>query len=99
MTIYDIKLSNKQHGQFFFDPPSMRFFDSCIGRETYEGAGGVYFITSEQFTPSNGTPEKRRYTVRKFNVDTGEVDTFGEFQQYGNASSARMAAIKASLGK
>jgi len=99
MTIYDIKLSNKQHGQFFFEPATLRFFRSRIGQEVYEGIGGVYFTTSEQFVPSSGTPAKRLYTVRKFDPATGDVDTLGEFQQYASASGARMAAIKASLGK
>lgn len=93
MTIDDIRLSNAQHGQFFFSPSTMRFFKSRVGREVYEGPGGVYFATSEQ-----GPSGIRRYTVRQFIPETGWVKTAGEHQQYGSSGAARQAALKLAKG-
>jgi hypothetical protein len=94
MTIYDVELSNRQHGKHFFEPSTKRFFRSRIGTEVYEGPGGVYFTTSEQFVGSDRIPHKRQYTVRKFNPATGDIDTVGEFQAYGSSASARRAAAR-----
>ena len=94
MNIYDIELSNRQHGQHFFDADTKRFFSSRIGQEVYEGPGGIYFTTSERFYPSEGAPSARGYTVRKFDPATGKVDTMGEFQAYASSGGARMAAAR-----
>ena len=96
MTIYDIELSNTQRGQHFFEAGAKRFFRSRIGQEVYEGPGGIFFTTSEQFRPSIGPAHARKYTVRRFNPETGSVDTHGEFQAYNTAASARRAARLAS---
>lgn len=81
MRIYDIddiKMLNKSAGLHFFDPETMRFFDSRTGRTVYQGPGGVYFITSERFHGSNGYSEPRRYTVREFDPKTGKVETYSK---------------------
>lgn len=88
MDIYDIELSNRQHGQHFFDADSKRFFRSRIGQDVYEGPGGIFFTTSEQFDHKS----PRLYTVRQFNPETGACKTVGEFQQYASSSGARRAA-------
>jgi hypothetical protein len=94
VTIDDIKLSNQQHGYHFFSADTLRFFSSRIGQDAYEGPGGVYFTTSEQFRPSGGAPFRRRYTVRRFDPATGRVKTVGDHQQYASSSAARMAAAR-----
>ncbi len=48
-TISDIKNINAAFGLHFFEPATLRFFRSQIERGVYQGPGGVYFITSEQF--------------------------------------------------
>ncbi len=98
MTIDEIKLSNQQHGYYFFEPAALRFFSSRIGRSVYKGPGGVYFTTSEQFVPSSGKPEPRRYTVRQFYPETGNVESAGGFQAYSSSGAARMAALRLAKG-
>lgn len=97
MDIDDIKMANKAAGQFFFEPSTLRFFRSRIGKTVYEGPGGIYFVTSEQFVPSSGRPAPRLYTVRRFNPETKSVDTVGEFNQMSK-SSANTAARKLADG-
>jgi len=87
-----IKAANAAHGHYFFEPASMRFFDSRIeGRSVY---GGRFFITSEQFR-ANGFPGlvdgPRRFTIREANED-GSIDTVGDFQAYATLGEAREAA-------
>ena len=92
MDIYDIELANRQVGHHFFDVGTKRFFRSRIGRNVYEGSGGVYFVTSEQFEGSNGSRAPRRYTVRRFDPATAHIDTVGEFNVLSAAQAQRMAA-------
>ena len=84
-SIAAIKLANRSRGRHFFEPRTMRFFRSRIGRTVY---GGSYFVTSEQF--DDRTP--RRYTIRRASPD-GAIDDVGGFQAYpSNAAAVR--AIK-----
>lgn len=84
-SMYAVKLANRQAGFHFFEKATLRFFASRIGRELY---GGKYFITSEQFIPSSGLAEPRKYTVRCIHPE-GDITTIGAFQQYGSATTAR----------
>ena len=79
-TIDSIKARNAREGFFFFEPETLRFFRSKVGRTVYEGPGGVFFWTSEQMVFSDGSRERRSYTVRRFSRITGEVKTVGNFQ-------------------
>lgn len=83
----DVRRANAQRGHHFFEAGALRFFRSRIGTELY---GGRYFVTSEQFVPSSGRPEPRRYTIREVTPD-GSIETVGDFQQYGSGSAARRA--------
>jgi hypothetical protein len=91
MTIDDIKRMNRSAGRYFFGPATMRFFRSRIGSTVYEGPGGVYFVTSEQFVPNSGRPHPRLYTVRQFDPATGDVDSLGEFNQLTKGRAHRIA--------
>jgi hypothetical protein len=91
MTIDQIKSANRKAGCFFFSPDTMRFFRSRVGSTVYQGPGGVYFVTSEQFVPSRGRPAPRLYTVRVFDPATGEVDTAGEFNSLTKGRAQRAA--------
>ena len=97
-TIESIKRANKAAGHFFFEPASMRFFASRVGSFVVEGPGGVYFVTSEQFRPSHGTPAPRRYSVRKFEPETGHVNEGSEFQAFASLSGAKRAAQRMADG-
>ena len=48
-----------------------------------------YFITSEQFVPSHGPPDPRKFTVRVFNKETGNVKSIGDFQEFKTKKIAR----------
>lgn len=55
-------------GSHFFDPGTMRFFNSRLADDVYPTKFGTFFITSERDKPFLGNPGawggKRRYTVR-----------------------------------
>lgn len=85
MKMDEVMKINAEKGQFFFSEDTMNFFDSIV--ESEELINGEYFVTSEQFSYEN-VRMKRLYTVRKFDVETGGVDTVGEFQQFGSVEEA-----------
>ncbi len=85
-TMRDGIAAHKDNGGHFFDPLTMRFFRSRVGRRIY---GGQYFVTSER---DGFSLNPRRYTVRKFTGPDGDVETVGEFQQYASRSGAIAAA-------
>lgn len=87
-TMRDIRRANADAGLHFFDPGTMRFFRSRIGSDVFEGPGGIYFVSSEQFRP--GYP--RKYTVRRFDPADGSVETVGDFQAYGALRAAKAKA-------
>jgi hypothetical protein len=95
-TISDIKAANKAAGRFFFERDTMRFFNSRVFRSVYQGPGGVYFVTSEQFTGSDGVKAPRTYKVREFDPETGNVSTFGRetFARLDDARSVASTAAK-----
>ena len=79
----DLRAYVKSYGNHFFDPSTMRFFNSrlCGGCDSLG-----FFVTSERFDAA--TP--RLYTVRRLRIG-GEVDTVGEFQAYATLRQARAA--------
>ena len=93
-----IRQANDEAGKNFFEPATIRFFDSKIGRTIYQGPGGVYFLTSEQFHGSQGSAP-RRWTVRVFDPELGNVGTFGEHGGFAGPDSARRAAKAAAKGE
>ena len=82
-SIADVKERNKETGHYFFDPDSMRFFQSTIGRTLY---GGRFFVTSE-----TGPDHVTRWTVRRAHPD-GTIATCGEFQRYSTRDAAKKEA-------
>lgn len=70
MTIEQMKRINAEKGYHFFSPDTMRFFRSRIAPKVFEGPGGVYFVTSEQFE-FRGELHARKYTVTRFYPDNG----------------------------
>lgn len=94
-TIGGIRELNKQAGWHFFDRKTMRFFNSKVMRPIYEGAGGIFFITSEQDYDRG----QRHYTVRQFNPKTFEVGTVGGFYGIKNVKDARDKARWLAFGK
>jgi len=79
MTLAEIRARHRNACGHFFDDCAMRFFDSTVECKTFVGVGGVYFVTSEQFHSSTGYSAPRAWTVRRFNPNTAEIDTVGDF--------------------
>ena len=78
---------NKEKGQYFFSPSSMKFFGSRVSDDATMINGKAYFVSSEQY--SDGSRKSpRRYTVRVMDMESGSVDTVGEFQEYSTRSDA-----------
>jgi hypothetical protein len=93
-TMEDIKTADHAAGRFFFEPSSMRFFRSRICPTVYQGPGGIYFVTSEQFMGSQYTAP-RMYTVRRFTpvpVDIRTVSVFNRMSKYQAVRAAKKCA-------
>lgn len=87
---------NPGEGRHFFDRASMRFFNSVLPKAGYEGPGGVFFVTSEQFHGSGGYVAPRKFTVR--NLDGEQIRTVGEFNALSRAEAVRLAKEYAANG-
>lgn len=87
--IYDIKRNHRGH---FFDPGSMRFFDSRTSQGGWRVGDKAYFLTSERFHGSSYSGA-RLYTVRVLDYKTGDVDTVGDFNKL-TRSQANTALMK-----
>ena len=95
--IEEIKAANRQAGQYFFEPDTMRFFRSRVHYPSYCGPGGVFFVTSEKYENRySGTSMPRMFTIRKFDPATGNVDSVSEFQEFKVRSTAHRAAKRLS---
>jgi len=97
-SVNDIERANRNAGFHFFDTGAKRFFRSRIGENVYQGKGGIFFTTSEQFRDSCGKKFPRKYTVRRFDPETGNVSTVGEFNAIPCAGIARRLAEKLAKG-
>ena len=85
----DLVLANRDAGNYWFEPDTMRFFRTriCDGGTMH---GGRFFVTSEKNT-GWGYDYPRLYTVRVGN-DDATIGTMGSFQQYASRSAAIAAA-------
>jgi hypothetical protein len=82
MHIHEIRKANREAGYHFFDPDTLRFFDSRIETVT----NGRKFLTSEQF---HGSTESgpRKWTIRELQ-DDGSIETVSEFQEFASKAEA-----------
>ena len=77
----DVRRKNKESGQYFFSPDTMKFFKSRVESGLIKGK---YFITSEQ----NQDDDPRLFTVRKYDHKKHDIGTIGEFQGYKTMEEA-----------
>lgn len=87
-SINDIKSAMRVKGSHWFDASALRFFRSRIGNDVFQGSGGIYFVSSEQF--SDGTP--RLYTVREFDPEAIAIRDGSNFQEFATLRAAKAAA-------
>jgi len=85
-----IKQTNAERGFHFFDLSTMRFFRSRVLSETFPGEQDVYFVTNEQFVGSEYTAP-RKYTVRSFNPESGDIRTVKPFNELTCSKALRIA--------
>ena len=78
-----IERKNQEAGKHWFSPDTKRFFKSKIDNVAYKKGNKAYFISSEK-----GPDEIRKFSVREADLDTGEVNTVGEFQAFTNRKDA-----------
>jgi hypothetical protein len=88
--INDIITANKVARKHFFSKDTMRFFSSRVLEPVYQGAGGVFFVTSEQ-RKNFGGDGPRRYTVREFNPETCDVSSASEFNVLSKYRAEKLA--------
>ena len=90
MPMASVRRHVSETGSHWFDRDTMRFFRSRVGLYAYQDAqyaDVVYFVSSER-SPFGG----RRYSVRRANIETGTVETVGDFQAYTSRATADAAA-------
>ncbi len=87
-SIEEIIETNKRAYMHFFEPATLRFFNSRVGSDVFSGPGGIFFITSERFNRES----RRMYTVRQFDPCTGDVSTVKGFQKFLSRNAALRTA-------
>ena len=84
-SIQEIRATAKEAGSHWFDASNMRFFESQIEREVYDGR---YFISSEKY----GWKYPRLWTVREVKYDeqagTFDIVSASKFQQFKTLDDA-----------
>lgn len=87
-----IKRTMEAAGSHWFEPSTMRFFRTRLGK-VFQGPGGIYFVTSEQ--PPHGP---RRYSVRRFDPAAITIETVGAFCALSYSGAVARAARLAKGG-
>lgn len=95
MTIQEIKRANRKAGQYFFSPDTMRFFASRVSSSVFEGAGGIYFITSEKKCFDDN---RRVFHVRRFNPNGSVSSIFPAGETYQAEFKSGVTARKYAKG-
>lgn len=71
----------------FFSPSTIAFFHSGLPKQAYYVEGlSAYFVTGERQLGHG-----RRYTVRKLDWRSGEIDTIGPFNVFYRAEARKLA--------
>jgi hypothetical protein len=91
ISIEQIKEASQKGSKHYFDKSTMQFFKSRVSKTAlYNRDSGIaYFITSEQFEK-----QSRKYSIRKINMHTGNIETVGEFGEFNTRLEAWQNIIK-----
>lgn len=78
-------------GEFrhYFDPETLAFFGEMLPLVGVRTFHGIYFITANS-KPDGNT----RYTIRRQDLEHGDIDTVGEYRQYERFAQAKGALAK-----
>jgi hypothetical protein len=85
----EIILHDRNAGHHFFDPETMRCFNSRVSSITH----GNYFVTSERQPSYQGHTYPRLYHIRYCFPETGHIKTVST--EYGDYYTAREAHAEA----
>ena len=90
-SVDEIRRANARIDNYWFDPTTLRFFNSRISDVLYAGR---IFISSERhvYEPA-GISEPRLYTIRVAS-DRGEVFSLSEFQEFASSAQAKAAILR-----
>lgn len=86
--VYSIEVIKSKAVGYFFSAGAMKGFKSRVSELIYQGVESVYFVTSERYGEN-----PRRYTVRRFDLNTLGIETVSEFYQL-NKGAAHGAASR-----
>lgn len=92
MKLREFKRLNAASGYFWFNPNTLQFWHSTI--PLWDDVTG-HFVSREK-TGFYASADYR-YTLRKANFVTGEVDTVGRFQEYETLYLAKRAWLNCAL--
>ncbi len=95
-SIDEIKSAMIADGSHWWDHTTMRYFQSRISAEVFQGIGGIYFVSSERNRCSMYN-DVRAYTVRCFDPDTLNLSNASDFGGYATRSGARIHAKRLSI--
>lgn len=101
LTMADIRAANQAAGHHWFDRGNNRMFGTKYHGSALHGPGGVFFITSEPTDPGRerlwpGSP--RRFSIRRFDPESGDVRTVGDFRGHGFYDDAKQEAVARANG-
>lgn len=92
----EIRNASRAAGSRWFEAEAMRFFHTHLSHTGQrDSAGRIWFITSD--APRNGP---RKYSVRVYIPETGNVETYGGFHSHATSTAAKRvmaAAIAAGV--
>lgn len=86
MTMLEVQRAHRDKRDInWFDPETMRFFNTKLESVGFvdDARNRVWFVTSEK--PPSG---KRMYSIRYMDLDTGFINTEGEFCSISNYAKA-----------
>ncbi len=86
-TINMIQNEMNADGSHWWDLDTLRHFGCRVSRKVYQGEGGMFFVTSEQFMFND-----RKYSVRRYDPTTKQINTVGEFNDLTRAQAHNEAA-------
>lgn len=86
--IFSVNDIERKYSGYWFSKDSMRFFKSKVIQDVFPVKGKLFFVSSEQ----NGS-DKRKFTVRCFDIKANDIKTIGEFQGYETKTKALTAAL------
>ncbi len=98
-TINGIQAEMTADGSHWWDKSALRYFGSRISSKVYQGKGGIYFVSSEQFDSTR----PRGHSCRQYDPATKQISTVRGFNCFTRAQAhheaARLAGPSAIVSK